>query len=235
MSPLKDRLMRHRFPFVNVTLLLLNVAVFFFEWSLNEPQLNALIFDYGFVPARFFDASGWGMERIYPLFTAMFLHGGWFHLLSNMLSLWIFGDNVEDRLGHVTYLVFYLVSGIVATLAHGFIDPASPIPVVGASGAIAGVLGAYLLLFPRARVLTIIPLYIFITVRDVPALFFIGFWFVSQLFQGILALDPLAAEANIAWWAHIGGFVVGLLIAIPFGSRTRPYLPEDSLQERPFQ
>jgi membrane associated rhomboid family serine protease len=226
MIPLKDRVIRRRFPFVNLALIAINIAVFLYEWTLPDPQLHALFLEWGFVPQRFFEAQGWDVARVTPLLTAMFLHGGWFHLGSNMLSLWIFGDNVEDRMGHVIYLLFYLVSGAVASLAHGIIDVASPIPVVGASGAIAGVLGAYLLLFPRARVVTIIPIFFFITIHEVSAVLFIGFWFVSQLFYGVAALTPMTAETGIAWWAHIGGFVVGLLLAIPLGGRSRPYLPE---------
>jgi membrane associated rhomboid family serine protease len=230
MIPLKDRTLRRRFPFVNILLILTNIAVFFFMWSLPDPQLNEFVFEWGFVPARFFAAETWNVDLFAPLFSSMFMHGGWLHLGSNMLSLWIFGDNVEDRLGHLTYLAFYLISGMVATFSHALVAQGSPIPVVGASGAIAGVLGAYLLLFPRARVVTIIPIFFFFFIRDVSAFFFIAFWFVLQLFYGVAALDPMMAQAGIAWWAHIGGFVAGLLLAIPLGGRNRPYLPH---QDRP--
>lgn len=228
MIPIKDRVLRRRFPIVNLLLIFANIAAFAFEWSLPEPQLTSLVFEYGFIPERFFAAAGWSPERLTPLFSSMFLHGGWFHLGSNMLSLWIFGDNVEDRMGHVQYLLFYLLAGVVAALTHGLLLAASPIPTVGASGAIAGVLGAYLLLFPRARVVTIIPIFILLLVREVPALLFIGVWFVSQLFYGIAALDPMMAEAGIAWWAHIGGFVVGFIVAFFLGGPRQAYLPAEA-------
>lgn len=225
MIPLRDRTVRHSFPFVNITIIVVNVLIFYFEWSLSEVQLEELIFGYGFVPSSFFASSDLSLGRVVPLISSMYLHGGWLHLGSNMLSLWIFGDNVEDRLGHITYFLFYTLAGIAAVLTQGLLETTSGVPVVGASGAIAGVMGAYLLLFPRARVLTIIPIFVFLVVREVSALFFILFWFVLQLFNGVMALDPMMAEAGIAWWAHIGGFVVGLLSAIPFRGSNVPYLP----------
>jgi membrane associated rhomboid family serine protease len=230
--PIKDRTIRRRFPFVNLLLIFANIAVFLFEWSLPDAQLEALVFQYGFIPSRFFAADGWTAERILPLISSMFLHGGWFHLISNMLSLWIFGDNVEDRMGHLRYLLFYLLAGIAAALTHGLLLTTSPIPTVGASGAIAGVLGAYLLLFPRARVVTIIPVFILLLIRDVPAILFIGFWFVSQLFYGIATLDPMMAETGIAWWAHIGGFVVGFIFAIFLGGPRQQYLPAEAWERQ---
>jgi membrane associated rhomboid family serine protease len=143
----------------------------------------------------------------------MFLHGGWAHLIGNMLYLWIFGDNVEDRLGHVKYVVFYLGCGWVATLVHGLSNPGSAIPSIGASGAIAGVLGAYLVLFPKARVVTLIPLGFFIRLTQLPALAVLGFWFVLQLFSGTASLGAKSAQTTgVAWWAHIGGFVAGLVV-----------------------
>lgn len=227
MIPLKDKVIRRRFPVVNVAIILVNVAIFLLEWSLPPRQLEAFIFDFGFVPERFFGLEGLSGARTLPLLSSMYLHGGWLHLGSNMLTLWVFGDNVEDRMGHVSYLLFYTFAGFAATFAQALTEPASPLPIIGASGAIAGVLGAYLLLFPRARVVTLIPIFFFITVREVSALFFILFWFVLQLFNGVMALDPMTAEAGIAWWAHIGGFLVGVLFALPLGGRSRPYLPPD--------
>lgn len=226
MIPIRDKTThaRRSFPFVNITIILLNILIFYFEWQLSDDQLETLIFTYGFVPSAFFEFSGLSGERLIPLISSMYLHGGWLHLGSNMLSLWIFGDNVEDRMGHFTYFLFYTLAGIAAVLTQGGLDPTSSIPVVGASGAIAGVMGAYLWLFPRARVLTIIPIFFFVLVREVSALFFILFWFVLQLFNGVMALDPMMAEAGIAWWAHIGGFVVGLLFALPLGRSNRPPL-----------
>jgi len=145
----------------------------------------------------------------------MFLHGGAFHLFSNMLALWIFGDNVEDRMGHVRYLLFYLLCGIAAALTHVYLNPTSPIPTVGASGAISGVLAAYFILFPNASVYTLIPLFFFwIEVVRIPAVIYLGFWFLSQLFNGVFALsvDTLQASGGVAWWAHVGGFVAGLVL-----------------------
>jgi membrane associated rhomboid family serine protease len=144
----------------------------------------------------------------------MFLHGGWWHLISNMLALYIFGDNVEDRLGHVRYVLFYLIGGLVAGGAHLLAYSSSPIPTVGASGAIAAVLGAYLVLYPRARVLTLVPIFYFIRIVEIPALFYLGFWFISQLFNGVFALAAASTfqGGGVAWWAHIGGFVFGLAI-----------------------
>ena len=146
----------------------------------------------------------------------MFLHGGWLHLGGNMLYLWIFGDNVEDKLGHIRYLAFYIVCGLAASILHVFVDSTSIVPTVGASGAIAGVLGAYLLLFPRARVVTLIPIFVFIQVAELPALLVLGFWFVMQFFNGLMSLGyQTAGMGGVAWWAHIGGFVAGLALVIP--------------------
>jgi membrane associated rhomboid family serine protease len=143
----------------------------------------------------------------------MFLHGGWFHLISNMWALYIFGDNVEDRLGPMRYLLFYLVCGVVAALAHVYSQPLSNVPVVGASGAISGVLGAYLVLYPRARVISLVPLWIVPWFIEIPAVFYLGFWFFSQLFSGLLSLGmPISTYGGVAWWAHVGGFIAGLLL-----------------------
>jgi len=144
----------------------------------------------------------------------MFLHGGWVHLLSNMLALYVFGDNVEDRMGQGRYLFFYLVCGLAAAVVHIFINPNSPIPTIGASGAISGVLAAYLLYFPSARVITLVPLFFLPWFVEIPALFYLGSWFVSQLFNGVLSFVTGAqAFGGVAWWAHIGGFVTGLVLA----------------------
>lgn len=152
------------------------------------------------------------------LTTAMFLHGGWFHVLSNMLYLWIFGDNVEDRMGHLKYLVFYLLTGYVATIAHVLYSPLSKAPLIGASGAIAGVLGAYLILYPRAKVLTLVFIFIFFQVIPIPAVVFLGIWFILQLLSGTASLSGDAAQ-SVAFWAHIGGFVAGLLLVKLFARR----------------
>jgi rhomboid family protein len=152
----------------------------------------------------------------------MFLHGGWLHLGGNMLYLWIFGDNIEDRLGHGRYLLFYLLCGGFATFAHALMNPASTIPSIGASGAIAGVLGAYLILFPRARVLTIIPIFIFFTIREIPALIVLGLWFVLQLFIGFASLGMPSDAGGVAYFAHIGGFAAGIVLIALLGGARRP-------------
>ena len=187
------------------------MAAFIYELSLG-PHLQGFIQQAAFVPARFVE-SGSLLGESRSVMISMFLHGGWAHLLGNMLYLWIFGDNVEDRLGHLKYLVFYLGAGWVATLTHAAANPGSVIPSIGASGAIAGVLGAYLVMFPRARVVTLIPLGFFIRMAELPALLVLGFWFVLQIFNGAISIGAHTAQtAGVAWWAHIGGFVAGIVV-----------------------
>ncbi len=208
--PLYDIQKRRTFPVVTVALIALNVLAFLYELSLGR-DLQPFLQQVAFVPARFAE-PGHVLADARSILASMFLHGGWAHLLGNMLYLWIFGDNVEDRFGHLRYLGFYLGAGAVATLAHAWASPGSPIPSIGASGAIAGVLGAYLVLFPRARVLTLIPLGFFIRLAELPALLVLGLWFALQLLNGAASIGATAAQtAGVAWWAHIGGFAVGLL------------------------
>ncbi|KUK82841.1 MAG: putative membrane protein [Pelotomaculum thermopropionicum] len=195
---------------------MINLVVFFYELSLGR-FFDYYVLSYGVVPAQF-TAQGFTGEQMVRLTAAMFMHGGWFHVLSNMLYLWIFGDNVEDRMGHLKYLVFYLIAGYIATLAHIFYSPLSNVPLIGASGAIAGVLGAYLILFPRAKVLTLIFIFIFIQIIPVPAVIFLGLWFVLQLLQGAAGLSQQVAQ-GVAFWAHIGGFVAGMLLVKLFARR----------------
>jgi membrane associated rhomboid family serine protease len=212
MIPLRDTIPARRFPIVNTAFIGLNVLVFLFESALGPEQQEQFIQLWGLVPVRLWEVGGLGGWL--PLFTSMFLHGGWWHLISNMLALYIFGDNVEDRLGHIPYIFFYLVSGLAASAAHLVAYRSSAIPTVGASGAIAGVLGAYLVLYPQARVLTLVPIFYFIRIVEIPALIYLGFWFVSQLFNGLFALAyaDVFQGGGVAWWAHIGGFVFGLVI-----------------------
>ncbi len=148
----------------------------------------------------------------------MFLHGGWLHVLGNMLYLWIFGDNVEDRLGHFRYLIFYLLTGYVATLSHVFLYPLSDVPLIGASGAVAGILGAYLILYPRARVLTLVFIFVFIQIVPIPAVIFLGIWFLMQLLSGVAGLSSQAVQ-GVAFWAHVGGFAAGMLLVALFARR----------------
>jgi len=214
MIPLRDTIPARRFPIVNTAVIVLNVLVFLFESILTSEQLDQILWLGGLVPARFWQVGGLGGWL--PLFTSMFLHGGWWHLISNMLALYIFGDNVEDRMGHFRYLLFYLLGGLVAGGAHLLAYHASPIPTVGASGAIAAVLGAYLILYPYARVVTLVFIFYFIRIVEIPALIYLGFWFISQLFNGLFALAAatnVLQTGGVAWWAHIGGFIFGLAVA----------------------
>jgi membrane associated rhomboid family serine protease len=221
MFPLKDTIRARSFPAVNWLLIAANVLVFvLIQLPLSPKQLDQLVMTFGLVPARLAAAQP---QAILAIFTSMFMHGGWFHLVSNMWALYIFGDNVEDRMGSIRYLVFYLLSGVVATLTQTWLGPASRVPLIGASGAIAGVLGAYLILFPAARVITLIPLLFLPWFVEIPAVIYLGFWFVSQFFNGLFALDMPAAMGGVAYWAHIGGFVCGVLLVWLFARRPPAY------------
>ncbi len=207
-----DNSARRSTPFVTYALVAANVLVFFLE--LNHG--NAFIQEWAFVPARFSADPSAGLVTV---FSAMFMHGGWLHLGGNMLYLWIFGDNVEDRFGHVQYLIFYLLAGIAATFAQYFVVPESNVPNVGASGAIAGVLGAYILMFPRARVNVLLGR----SVVPMPAMLVLGFWIVLQLVSGVGTIAYTDANAGgVAYMAHVGGFVAGFLMAFLFRGAGRP-------------
>lgn len=214
MIPLRDDLPTKRFPFVTVTLLLANIAAFAYALSLSDQELMALFESWAFTPANLL-AEPASPAVLATLFSAMFLHGGWLHIGGNMLYLWIFGNNVEDRFGHLVFLGFYLATGVAATIAHLAAEGASEIPLVGASGAIAGVLGAYLVLYPRTRITVAIPIFFIIELARVPAAFVIGFWFLMQVVQGVGSISPEAAGGGVAWWAHVGGFVAGLAATAP--------------------
>ena len=232
MIPLRDTIRARRFPVVNTGLIVLNVLIFLFQVALGPDQLDRFIMTGGLVPSRFWQVGG--LSGWLPLFSSMFLHGGWWHLISNMLALYIFGDNVEDHLGHARYLLFYLLGGLAASGAHLAAYSGSSLPTVGASGAIAGVLGAYLVLYPHARVVTLVPIFYFIRIVELPALIYLGFWFISQLFNGLFALTAadLFQGGGVAWWAHIGGFVFGLAIiassplALPAPPPPRTYIDD---------
>jgi membrane associated rhomboid family serine protease len=221
--PLSDHNPRRTVPVVNILLIAGNVLMFLWEVSLGY-DLEPVLAHVAFVPAYFWGGSPL-IDSLFRALISMFLHGGWLHLGGNMLYLWVFGDNIEDRLGHFRYLAFYLACGFLATFAHAFVNPRSAIPSIGASGAIAGVLGAYILLFPRARVTTLIPIFIFITVREIPAIVVLGIWFVLQLFVGVgsLGVPGTDGEGGVAYFAHIGGFVAGMiLIGLMGGFRRAP-------------
>jgi membrane associated rhomboid family serine protease len=216
MIPLRDKNQSRTTPYVNYFIIGVCVLVFFYELSLDE-QLGQFIDTFAVVPANVAQMAR-GEALLLPsavtLLTSMFLHGGWMHLLGNMLYLYIFGDNVEDRLGHGMYGLFYLVCGAGSAIIQVLSNPGSHAPLLGASGAIAGILGAYFILFPRARILTLIPLVILFPVVEVPAFFFLGFWFVLQLIQAGLTGSAGAAGGGVAWWAHLGGFVVGAVMLL---------------------
>ncbi len=228
MIPVGDEPRSRAFPFVNLALIAANVLVFFYELSLSPRELQLFFFDWGVVPRRLVDwlesPSGW--EAPATVFTSMFLHGGWLHLIGNMLYLWVFGDNVEDALGHVKYLLFYLVSGIGAVALQVALDVNGLVPMVGASGAISGVLGAYLFLYPTATVSVLVPWFWFFGFMPVPAAVLIGFWFLLQLFSGVASLGARAVgiEGGIAFWAHVGGFVTGFLLVLLLRPRRRSRL-----------
>lgn len=225
MIPIKDANPSRTTPYINILLIVINFGLFFYEISLGRVELARFIYTYGLVPERFFHLSQQGsplLARYFPFFTSIFLHGGWLHILGNMLFLWIFGDNVEDRMGHFKYFIFYILCGLGAGFVHLFLNPSSSAPAVGASGAISGVMGAYILLFPYAKVLTLLPIFFFITFIQVPAYLFIGVWFIFQLFSGATSLiaGGLVRE-GVAWWAHIGGFFVGMGLLFVFAKRPK--------------
>jgi membrane associated rhomboid family serine protease len=236
MFPLSDdNPRRHLTPYFSWMIIAACVLVFLWQVSLGAQGGERAIFALGMIPARLFGYADLPPElSLTPpwatVFTSMFMHGGWLHLGSNMLYLWIFGDNIEDSMGHLRFLVFYLLCGVAAALSQGLLNPESEIPMVGASGAISGVLGAYILLHPGATVRVLIFLGLFITVTHIPALIVLGIWFALQLFSG-LAMP--SAKGGVAFWAHIGGFVAGL-VAVPFFKRRDVPMLERP-HHRPFQ
>ncbi|HJX30391.1 MAG TPA: rhomboid family intramembrane serine protease [Thermodesulfobacteriota bacterium] len=217
MIPLRDKNPSGKFPLITVLLIVINVLVFIYQLSLRE-NLTPFFHRYALIPAQivfFGESPGISLRSIFfPFFTSMFLHGGWFHVIGNMWYLWIFGDNIEDRLGHVRFFIFYLVCGIGAAVAHVILNPNSTVPCVGASGAIAGVLGAYLISFPFARVATLVPIFFYLTVIEIPAVILLVFWFVLQFFSGTLSIAATAqtGSGGVAWWAHVGGFIIGMIL-----------------------
>lgn len=227
MIPIRDQIRTRRAPIVNYLLITLNILVFLFEWLSGATQDSAMMSQLAFIPSSFM-AAPLNPFNITSIFTSMFMHAGLMHLAGNMLYLWIFGDNVEDRLGSIPYLIFYLAGGVIASLTHAFLNPNSIIPTVGASGAIAAVLGAYLIFYPRSRVQTFIPIGYFMTLRALPASLLLAFWFILQLFNGVLSLGIAEDVGGTAFWAHIGGFVMGVVVALVVGKgrNARPRQPD---------
>lgn len=223
MIPFSDDQPRRGAPVVNFLLIAANALFFLYELSLG-PRLDGFLFQSAFIPASLYDGPvilGLG-TGLWSGLLSMFLHGGWLHFLGNMMFLWIFGDNVEDRLGHGRYLVFYLLAGYVATFAHAFANPSSQIPAIGASGAISGVLGAYLFLHPGARIRTLVFLFVFFTTVEIPAIIFLPLWFLLQLGPGLASIGNAdAAQGGVAWFAHIGGFVAGPILMWVLGRQRR--------------
>ena len=217
MIPIRDTVHSRSLPVINWLLIILNVLAFMVMLSLGRGS-EILVNAFGVVPARFIHQHN--LYNVITIFTSMFLHGGWAHLISNMLALYIFGDNVEDRMGSFRYLQFYLLCGLIAAFVHIGFNPDSSMPTIGASGAISGVLAAYVLFFPTARVITLVPLFFLPWLIEIPAMIYLGMWFFSQLLNGVFTVVTGAqAFGGVAWWAHVGGFVGGILAAPLFVSR----------------
>ena len=220
MIPISDTLPHKKFPFVTWLLIIINGMVFLYESSLSELALKNFLHCYGLVPVRYSDTS-WAhihelsQHNFLPFITSIFLHGGWVHFLVNIWTLWIFGDNVEDVMGKVRFLIFYLLCGVLGNITHLLFNIHSPIPTIGASGAISAIMGAYMWMFPRARIVVLVPIFFIPYFLEVPAFFYIGIWFLVQVFSGAASLAAPGAAGEIAWWAHIGGFIMGIFLT-PF-------------------
>lgn len=210
MFPISDVIPSRTRPVVTISLIALNTLLFLYQLRLDDVSLQRLVFEYGVIPARFSYAD---------LVSSMFLHGDFLHFAGNMVFLWIFGDNVEDRLGHAGFVAFYIGAGAVAAIAQVFADPTSFLPMIGASGAIAGVMGAYFLLYPHSRILTAVFLFLFLDIIEIPAIFFLGVWFLLQLFHG--AMSTGSSGGGVAFWAHAGGFAAGALVGLYIKARDR--------------
>jgi membrane associated rhomboid family serine protease len=224
MIPLKNMDPQRRAPVVTVLLIVINCLVFFYQVSLAPHAANNFVMEYGLVPAKISSAlagtyHGNLGDALFPLFSSMFLHGGWLHLIGNMWFLWIFGGRVEDRLGSLLYLIFYIVCGLGSGIAQLLFSWGSNVPGIGASGAISGVLGAYIVFFPYSRILALVPLFVVWFTARIPAMVFIGLWFLLQFISGVGSLsDPRTAHmGGVAWWAHVGGFLLGVLLALVIG------------------
>ena len=213
MIPLRDTQPSYSAPIVTGILIVLNVVLFLFEVSLDDFSRNEFISTFGIVPARF---------HYLTVFTSMFLHGGWMHLIGNMWFLWIYGDNVEDVLGKGKYILFYLACGVAAGLVHVMLNSGSRVPTIGASGAIAGVMGAYMAKFPHSRILTLVPIFIFIQLIEIPAVLILAYWFILQVFSGVGEIGHSnVSQGGVAWFDHIGGFVAGYLLVRVMGTNDR--------------
>ena len=222
MFPVSDVIPSRTTPVVTIAIIILNAIAFLYELTLGERELEQFVQAFGVVPADF----SW-----LTVLSSMFLHGGWLHFLGNMLYLWIFGDNVEDRFGHLRYLVFYLFCGAIAALGQSITNPYSVVPMIGASGAIAGVMGAYFVLYPHSRVLTAVFIFFYLDLVEIPAIFFLGIWFFMQLFSGVGSIGADAASGGVAFWAHVGGFVAGAGLGALVRLRGQTPRPRESSED----
>lgn len=226
MFPIRDTIPSRHPPVVTRLLIFINGFVFLYQMALSEHGLNAFFHVFGIVPYQFthpYTSAAYGNQTFgyWPFLTSMFLHGGLLHILSNMWTLWIFGDNVEDRMGSFRFLAFYLLCGVIAMICHTLTNPGSTVPAIGASGAIAGVMGAYFLLFPHSMILTLIPILIFPLFVPIPAVVYLLMWFLLQFLSGTSSLFGPSEGGGIAWWAHIGGFLAGMWMYSSFLSTKR--------------
>ncbi len=236
MIPLKDTIPRIGFPFMTWLLIATNGIIFVFEISIPKDLLLRLFYHFGLVPAKYTYPSwaiihGLPFDDYLSFFTNMFLHGGWLHIIGNMWFLYLFGSRVEEHMGHARFLVFYLLAGIAASAAYFAIDIHSKIPEFGASGAIAGVMGAYMVMFPKARILTLIPIFFLPFFIQVSAFVYVGYWFLLQIVSGTLSFASQSSQGGVAWWAHVGGFAAGILL-LPFfrrkGRSYRKFYPDET-------
>ena len=228
MIPLRDKVKSKTTPIVVFIIIALNALVFIYQLSLSQMQLIEFFYSNGVVP-KFLELSDAWQERgpigqVWPFFASMFLHGGWLHIIGNMWTLFIFGDNVQDRMGAPRFVIFYILAGLASMGLHAVTNWGSEIPAIGASGAIAGVMGAYLVYYPRAQIVTLLPIFFYFTIITVPAWVFLIVWFALQFFNGTFALLEGGVGAGVAWWAHIGGFLFGLLTAKLFQKFNRPQI-----------
>ncbi|MFW5790310.1 MAG: rhomboid family intramembrane serine protease [Bacillota bacterium] len=207
MLPLRDNVPRRRKPIITGIIIIINIIIYLWQSALDPFQLRVFLYDFGLVPEVFIENA---LISSYTILTSIFLHGGLGHLIGNMWILALFGDNVEDRMGRLSFLGFYILSGIVANFIHLLFNTGSTVPTIGASGAVAGIMAAYVFLFPLARVVSVIPIFFFPYIISVPALFFIGIWFITQVYYGTIGLT-LGNAGGVAWWAHIGGFIFGAI------------------------
>jgi membrane associated rhomboid family serine protease len=237
MIPIRNAVPSRYPPVITWMLIAINCLVFLFQDSLSPYELKVLLYQYALIPAHYSEVFGsgdtdWAAADILPFFTMMFLHGGWLHLILNMWTMWLFGPTVEDRLGHGRYLAFYLACGLAASVAHAVFNPTSIVPALGASGAIAGILGCYTRLFPLARIVVVVPILFIPLFFEVHAFIFVGLWFMLQIFQATLDSLAPSSSGGVAWWAHVGGFLTGWVLGpllVRSEHRYRVYYPDEGV------